>query len=316
MWAEEILQIFPDAMRPKWRMAAERADELQEIRLRAGKPITVLLRNREWFLTAAGEFTRNVDKAARSKEQELEEVINHVCQYSLYAYADEIKRGFLTIPGGHRIGLAGQVILEQGDQIRNIKYIRYLNIRVSHEVRGAADSVVPFLYQDGRILNTLIISPPGGGKTTMLRDIIRQLSDGTIYGAGVNVSVVDERSEIAGSYMGVAQNDVGIRTDVLDACPKREGMMMLIRSMAPSVLAVDELGSRDDVEALRTASGCGCKIVATIHGGSVAEVGCKGYMEEIMKDKLFERYLVLTRRAGACAIEGIYDKEGRSCLSC
>ncbi len=316
MWAEEILQIFPDAMRPKWRMVAERADELQEIRLRAGKPITVLLRNREWFLTAAGELTRNVDKAARSKEQELETVINHVCQYSLYAYADEIKRGFLTIPGGHRIGLAGQVILEQGDHIRNIKYIRYLNIRVSHEIRGAADSVIPFLYQDRQILNTLIISPPGGGKTTMLRDIIRQLSDGTIYGAGVNVSVVDERSEIAGSYMGIAQNDVGIRTDVLDACPKCEGMMMLIRSMAPSVLAVDELGSRDDVEALKAASGCGCKIVATIHGNSVAEVGCKGYMEEIMKDKLFERYLVLTRRAGACAIEGIYDKEGRSCLSC
>ncbi len=316
MWAEEILQIFPDAMRPKWRMVAERADELQEIRLRAGKPITVLLRNREWFLTAAGELTRNVDKAARSKEQELETVINHVCQYSLYAYADEIKRGFLTIPGGHRIGLAGQVILEQGDHIRNIKYIRYLNIRVSHEIRGAADSVIPFLYQDRQILNTLIISPPGGGKTTMLRDIIRQLSDGTIYGAGVNVSVVDERSEIAGSYMGIAQNDVGIRTDVLDACPKCEGMMMLIRSMAPSVLAVDELGSRDDVEALKAASGCGCKIVATIHGNSVAEVGCKSYMEEIMKDKLFERYLVLTRRAGACAIEGIYDKEGRSCLSC
>lgn len=316
MWAEEILQIFPDAMRPKWRMVAERADELQEIRLRAGKPITVLLRNREWFLTAAGELTRNVDKAARSEEQELEMVINHVCQYSLYAYADEIKRGFLTIPGGHRIGLAGQVILEQGDHIRNIKYIRYLNIRVSHEIRGAADSVIPFLYQDRQILNTLIISPPGGGKTTMLRDIIRQLSDGTIYGAGVNVSVVDERSEIAGSYMGVAQNDVGLRTDVLDACPKCEGMMMLIRSMAPSVLAVDELGSRDDVEALKTASGCGCKIVATIHGNSVSEVGCKGYMEEIMKDKLFERYLVLTRRAGACAIEGIYDKEGRSCLSC
>ncbi len=316
MKEEEILQIFPDAQRPRWYEIAKKADELQEIRLRAGKPVTIRTLDKEWFLSGQGKLTKETDQAVYSSMKELEDILNHVCQYSLYAYTDEIKRGFLTIPGGHRIGLAGQVILEQGEEIRNMKHISCLNIRVAHELKGVAGKVIPFLYQDGQVLNTLIISPPGCGKTTMLRDIIRRLSDGTRYGAGVNVSVVDERSEIAGSYMGIAQNDVGIRTDILDSCPKQAGMMMLIRSMAPSVLAVDELGSREEIDALKAASGCGCKIVATIHGNSVKEVRNKGYMTPVMREGLFDRYIVLTRKEGFCAIEGIYDGEGQTCLSC
>ena len=148
----------------------------------------------------------------------------------------------------------------------------------------------------------------------MLRDIIRQLSDGTAYGPGMNVSVVDERSEIAGSYMGIPQNDVGIRTDVLDGCPKVEGMMMLIRSMAPQVLAVDELGSDKDIEALRMASGCGCNLLATIHGNSLKEIQNKDYMRYVIEESLFERYVVLARRSGKCVIEGIYDQEGQRCI--
>ncbi len=243
MRAEEILMLFPEGSRDRWREVAKMARRLQEIRLRACLPLSILVDNREYFVDRQGQIVDIPGEAARPLPEELENLLGHLCKYSIYAFADEIRQGFLTVQGGHRVGLAGQVILDGEGRIKNMKYIRYLNIRIAHQIRGAADALMPCLYEDGQVMSTLLISPPGGGKTTMLRDIIRQVSDGTVYGRGINVSVVDERSEIAGSYLGVSQNDVGIRTDVLDGCPKVEGMMRLIRSMAPRVLAVDEVGS-------------------------------------------------------------------------
>ena len=313
MREEEVLHMFPEAMRGRWLMAAQQVDRLQEIRLRVNVPATVLIDNREWFVDAEGQLVDRQPQQAENKPEDLELILKHLCQYSIYAFADEIRQGFLTIQGGHRVGLAGQVILEDGDRVRNLKYIRYINIRIAHEIKGVSDSILPSLYsKDRQVVNTLLISPPGCGKTTMLRDMIRNLSNGNEYGDGVNVSVVDERSEIAGSYLGIAQNDVGIRTDVLDGCPKREGMMMLIRSMAPQVLAVDELGNEGDIQALQMASGCGCKLIATIHGSSLEEIQQKKYMRNVIADGLFDRYLVLTKRNGCCEIEGIYDGDGKT----
>ena len=316
MRPEEILCLFPEGIRDRWREVAGQAEDLQEIRLRAGMPTAVWIANRESFVDLQGRIVDRPEKAARSSADELEELLKHLCRYSVYAFADEIRQGFLTVQGGHRAGLAGQVILDQDGRIKNMKYIRYLNIRIAHQVRGAADSVIPRIFEDGHVLSTLLISPPGGGKTTMLRDIIRQVSEGHAYGEGVNVSVVDERSEIAGSYLGVSQNDVGIRTDILDGCPKVEGMMLLIRSMAPRVLAVDEIGSPEDVRALQMASGCGCRLLATIHGGSLEEVRRKNYMRDVIEQGLFERYVILDRKTGVCRITGIYDREGKPCISC
>lgn len=313
MRAEEVLSLFPEKSRDRWREVAKQAKCLQEIRIRAGMPLGVLIENREYFLDMQGNVVERPGAAARPAPEELEEILGHLCRYSVYAFADEIRQGFLTVQGGHRVGLAGQVILDGEGRIKNMKYIRYLNIRIAHQIRGAADALMPFLFEEGRVASTLLISPPGGGKTTMLRDLIRQVSDGTVYGPGVNVSVVDERSEIAGSYLGVSQNDVGIRTDVLDGCPKVEGMMRLIRSMAPRVLAVDEVGSLADAQALQMAGGCGCKLLATIHGGSFEEVRQKSYMRYVMEQRLFERYVMLDRRQGACRIVGIYDREGKPC---
>lgn len=313
MQKEEILHIFPDFMRPRWEKVAERADRLQEIRLRVGQPVTVLMDNREKFLSERGELTDEISYAGCSDEKELEAIVAHICHYSIYAFADEIRQGFMTIRGGHRIGLSGQVILEDGERIRNIKYIRYLNVRIAHEVKGVSDKALPFLYSRGEVLNTLIVSPPGCGKTTMLRDLVRNISSGTTYGKGRNVGLVDERSEIAGSYLGIPQNDIGIRTDVMDACPKREGMMMLIRSMAPAVLAVDELGNAEDVEAMHRAVQCGCKMLATIHGFSLEEVGSKSYMKTVLEECLFDRYLLLKKKNNKCIITGIYDRERKLC---
>ncbi|MDE5939354.1 MAG: stage III sporulation protein AA [Lachnospiraceae bacterium] len=313
MRAEEILSLFPEESRDRWREVAKQAKRLQEIRIRAGMPLSILLDNREYFLDMQGRVVDGPEEAARPAPEELEDMLGHLCRYSIYAFADEIRQGFLTVRGGHRVGLAGQVILDGEGRIKNMKYIRYLNIRIAHQIRGAADALMPCLYEEGRLVSTLLVSPPGGGKTTMLRDIIRQASEGTVYGPGVNVSVVDERSEIAGSYLGVSQNDVGIRTDVLDGCPKVEGMMRLIRSMAPQVLAVDEVGSLADAQALQMAGGCGCRLLATIHGGSFEEVRQKKYMRYVMEQGLFERYVILDRRQGACRIVEIYDREGKPC---
>ncbi len=313
MRAEEVLFLFPEESRDRWREAAKLAKRLQEIRLRAGMPLSILVDNREYFLDMQGRIVDRPEEADRPSPEELEHMLGHLCRYSIYAFADEIRQGFLTVRGGHRVGLAGQVILDGEGRIKNMKYIRYLNIRIAHQIRGAADALMPFLFEDGRVVSTLLISPPGGGKTTMLRDLIRQVSDGTAYGPGVNVSVVDERSEIAGSYLGVSQNDVGIRTDVLDGCPKVEGMMRLIRSMAPRVLAVDEVGSLADAQAMQMAGGCGCKLLATIHGGSLEEVRQKNYMRYVMEQGLFERYVMMDRRQGACRIVEIYDREGKPC---
>ena len=314
MCEEEILCLFPEKCRDRWREVARLTERLQEIRLRAGRPFMILAENREYFVDPRGRIVDRQAQAGSPTCEELEEILKHLCGYSLYAFADEIRQGFLTVQGGHRVGLAGQVILDDGGRIKNMKYIRYLNIRISHQVRGAADPLIPSLFENGHVLSTLLISPPGVGKTTLLRDLIRQVSEGTAYGPGVNVSVVDERSEIAGSYLGVARNDLGIRTDVLDGCPKSEGMMRLIRSMAPQVLAVDELGSIEDARALQMANGCGCRLLATIHGGSLEEVRNKDYMRCIIKAGLFERYVVLGKTRGRRGTEGIYDGDGRPCI--
>lgn len=310
-----LLYVFPASMRKMWETVAGQAGHIQEIRLRRDRPVIVLRHDGEAFLRSDGSLTCRSGEAHVTKSEELEELLNYICHYSVYAFEDELRKGFLTVPGGHRIGVAGQAVLEDAETVRNLKHISYMNIRVSHQVRGAADKVLSALYERGRFCSTLIVSPPGCGKTTLLRDIVRQASDGNAYGRGVTVGVVDERSEIAGSFMGAAQNDVGMRTDVLDGCPKICGMMMLIRSMAPGIVAVDELGGEEDRVALRKVSSCGCGLLATVHGESLQELREKEYMRKILQEKLFERYIVLEKRGGIPSVREVFGKEYQTCLS-
>lgn len=309
----EILGMFPDFMRGLWGRAAKQAAHLQEIRLRAEKPVILRLEHNECFLSEDGRFTYEQREAHCVSARELEAFLKHVCHYSLYAYEDELKQGFLTVPGGHRIGVAGRVVTDGRGGISSMKHISCLNIRISHELPGIADRVLPFLYNNGCFLNSMIVSPPGCGKTTLLRDIVRQVSNGNSYAKGLTVGVVDERSEIAGSYLGRPQNDVGIRTDVLDACPKALGMMMLIRSMAPRVVAVDEIGGEADMHSLQQVLQCGSSLLVTAHGSGIEELARKQALSGMLKQKEFKRFILLGRREGRCVTEGIYDEEYRPC---
>lgn len=308
----EIVQIFPGHIRSLLEMSGIDYEQLYEIRMRICNPLLVIYGGREYFLSKKGIMTQNKEIAYQVTQEDIHWVMEAVSQYSMYAYEDEIRQGFLTIQGGHRIGIAGKAIIEK-EHVKGMKYISYINIRLSHQVKGCARPVLPYVIDNQGVHHTLIISPPRCGKTTLLRDLIRQISDGNERFAGATVGVVDERSEIGGSYMGVPQNDLGIRTDILDCCPKAEGMMMLIRSMSPEVVAVDELGNYEDIHAIEAVIHCGCKLLATVHGSSIADIERKPLLQRLVKERIFERYILLKKHGNAGQIQSIFDERG-TCL--
>ena len=307
---DELLRIFSLHIRRILERAAPDFDGLQEIRLRTGRPLAIVERGREVFLTGDGARTREAGAAWRVTAQELRETMEFVGEYSLYAYEDELRQGYLTIRGGHRVGVAGKTVLD-GDKVKSVRYISCVNVRLSHEVPGCADPVLPYLWGDEGLLHTLIISPPRCGKTTLLRDMVRQISDGSRARRGYTVGVVDERSEICGCFMGIPENDVGIRTDVMDACPKAEGMMMLVRSMAPEVIAVDEIGRYEDIDAIETVLYSGCRLIATVHGSSLSDIQAKPLFQRLAQEQVFERYVILGDSFRSGHIGEILDGRGR-----
>lgn len=305
---EEVLRVLSMKIRKLVANAKLDFDRVQELRLRVNGPLIVVYNNIEYFISQNAELKHNKKEAYFINQSEMRETMEYISNYSLYAFEDELRQGFITIQGGHRVGVAGKIILEE-QKIKHMKHISFINIRLSHQIKGCADQVMSYIADQETVYHTLIVAPPGGGKTTLLRDIIRQLSDGE-NGKGVTVGVVDERSEIAACYMGVPQNELGIRTDILDCCPKAEGMMMLIRSMSPKIIAVDEVGSREDIEAIEYVINCGCKLIATVHGSTIDDVRNKPLLGKLVKEKVFERYILLTGKKQLGQIEEIYDDRG------
>lgn len=214
----------------------------------------------------------------------------------------------MTLPGGHRVGFVGKGVLEHG-HIRTLKQISGLNFRIARSIKGAADDLIAKVVAGGQLHNTLLVSPPGCGKTTLLRDLIRQLSEGIpqLQFAGVNVGIVDERSELAGCVGGVPQLDVGCRTDVLDGCPKSEGIRMLIRSMTPQVIAVDEIGSAADVQALEEALQSGVRILTTVHGYGLTDLLQHPALRPLLERNCFSLVVSLRWQAGQVVLQ--YERE-------
>lgn len=312
---EEIIRIFSIEIRNVFKQLDMDYNHLQEIRLRVHAPICCIYKNKECYVTQDGHLSENAGDGWVIGKKEIQETVEYIGNYSLYAYEEEVRQGFITIQGGHRIGVAGRAIVEKG-WVKGLKYISYLNIRLSHEVIGCADTLLPYITEERQMFHTLIISPPRCGKTTLLRDCIRQLSNGTGKCPGQTVGVVDERSEIGGSYLGVPQNDLGIRTDVLDCCPKTEGILMLVRSMAPQIIAVDEIGSKEEARALEMAIHTGCRLLATVHGSSMEDIRRKPVFQRMLEEKQIERYVILSNRGKIGRIEQICDGEGRVLLGC
>lgn len=304
----QIHNLFSGNIRKLLDEAALDYKEIYEIRLRVGRPVFLTSEQGEYFLKIRGREPYLVTR------EDIQESLEYISGYSLYAYEDEIRQGYLSIQGGHRVGITGKVILD-GDRIRGMKYISCINMRLSHEIRGCARKVMPYVQNRKGISHTLIVSPPRCGKTTLLRDMIRLLSTGWEEFPGVTVGVVDERSELAGCYEGIPQNDLGQRTDILDGCPKAEGMQMLLRSMSPTVIAVDELGKEEDFRAVESVIHCGCRLLATAHGNCLEELWEQPFFQRLRRMRVFERYIFLACYERAGIIEGIYDGNGKNYIS-
>ena len=283
---------------------------IEEIRLKTNKPLMIYDGSTGWFVTEEGELTENMSVGYVVRQETINKTIELISNSSVYAIQEELKNGFVTIEGGHRVGVTGKVVIRNGNII-SIKDIAGMNIRISKQIIGAADGVMKYITEgENKVYNTLITSPPQCGKTTMLRDIARQLSYGNINKGitGKKVGIVDERSEIAACFKGIPQNDVGPRTDVLDACPKAVGMIMMIRSMSPEVLITDEIGTNQDISALRHVLNAGVKIIASVHGYSREDVVKKPLFKNMLHDRLFEKMIVLGKSKGTGTVEQVWDE--------
>lgn len=307
---EQVSSFVPQRIRDIIDRAPDRLwEELEEIRLRLGRPLALHGRRGDIFLDEKGTAVSSRE-AYRPGRDDLERALHLISSASLYAFEQELRCGYITIPGGHRVGLCGQAVLEQG-RVARLKHITNLNYRIAREVIGAALPYVRYFidYRRRRIRHGLIISPPRCGKTTFLRDLTRWISDGVgeLGFSGFKVGVVDERSELAGSFQGEPQLNMGDCTDVLDACPKAEGMMMLLRSMGPQVIVTDEIGLEEDARAVEEVLHAGVTVLATVHAGSLEELRARPGLRRLMEMRIFERLLFLGRSRGPGTVEQILD---------
>lgn len=285
---DEILRYFPNKIYQiffnLFQENSKIAEELQEIRMRAERPIILKLRERDLILQY------NITQA------EILQIVERLCENSVYAYKNQICEGFITVKGGHRIGLTGSCVIENG-KIINVKHISSLNFRIAREVLNCSTRVLREVIdiENKSIYNTILVAPPGKGKTTMLRDIIRRLSNGIdeINFKGKTCGVVDERGEIAAMYKGIPQNDVGIRTDIIENVEKNQGIHMLIRTMAPEIIACDEIGSKEDVEAIHYALYSGVKGIFTMHGKNIEDIKNNKQIYELIENREIQKVVFL-----------------------
>ncbi len=293
------LKYFPTRLKNIALADAESPDITEEIRLCAGKEATVVKKSGTYFISESGECTEKRRAAIFSKE-EIKEIIKMFCKNSIYSYQDKLRQGFITLEGGHRVGVAGRCVNENG-RIKSITDISALNIRIAKEVKGAATSVIPYIIGN-KIKNCLIISPPGCGKTTMLRDICRILG-GERYMK--KVALADERGEIASMYDSLPANDIGALTFVMDGCPKYEGMMSLLRSSSPEVMITDEIGSEEDSLAILQAVKSGVSVICSIHASSINDAMSKEGIKKLLEENVFSVFVLLGRKNGPGTLEEI-----------
>lgn len=257
----------------------------EEIRLRTGRPVQIVYPDSDLILETF-TFTR----------EDARELLKKLCGYSVYSREEELKNGFVTLDGGMRVGVCGKPVTENGT-IKSLTDVTCFNIRIAREVTGCAECVMNYIIEHGKPVSTLIAAPPAGGKTTLLRDIARCLSNGR-HSIPLKVAIADERGELAGCIDGVPSFDIGVRTDIMELLPKAEAVGIFVRTMSPDVIITDEIGGRRDADALIEAAKCGVAVIASAHASLNGELKSRRDTAEILDSGIFKRVLHL-RRSGS-----------------
>jgi len=282
------VRLLPENMRGEVSLAPRLCARAEEIRLRSGRRVSVLLDEGE-LVTGTRPVTPH----------DLERILEIATGASAYAARESIKSGYVTAAGGYRIGICGSAVVRNGES-EGFRELTSVAIRIPREVTGISYGVLGEIVQNGRLGSALMVSAPGGGKTTLLRDMVRVISDGdaALNLKGMRVSLADERGEIACVHNGVPQRDVGARTDVLDGCPKAQAVMILLRAMNPQVVALDEITAPEDISAIKSCANCGVKILATAHAESMDDLRSRPMYADLLESGIFE-YAVFIEKSGS-----------------
>lgn len=287
-----VLSVLPKRTSAAVERLLMSGSQVEEVRLRTGRPAQVI--------SSSGEY---IEEAPPFTREDASDLLERLCRHSVYAREDELRLGFITLDGGARVGVCGRPVVENG-RIRRMTDVTSFNFRLTREAVGCAESVMDFVLENGRPVSTLIAAPPAGGKTTLLRDMARCLSNG-ICSKPFNVALLDERGELAGQIDGVPSFDVGLRTDVMEFAPKAEAIGIIVRTMNPDVILTDEIGGYGDAEALEEAARCGAAVIASAHASGCDELKRRPALQKTISSGVFKRILLLRRNGSVLHISPV-----------
>lgn len=283
------------------RLTDEEKNSIREIRLRADKPVAAVTSQGTCFLLESGRLTRIYSEVAvRTDEKEVEDSFNRICGYSVYSFKDAINRGYITVKGGHRAGVAGTAVTENG-RVCAVRNVNCINLRIAREIKGSGEAVFSRCFSHG-LKGLIIAGPPSSGKTTVLRDLARLLS-GAEKGLFAKVFVCDERGEIGAVHCNVPQNDIGINTDLITSYPKSEGILIGLRSFSPDIIICDEIATEEEAAAIESGLCGGVHFALSIHAESEKDLRSKPLFRRLVQTGCFENVVLLSgKNAGEAEV--------------